>query len=184
MTDAIARPSAAGAAASLNFDEVYESHFDFVYRTVACLAGHRDVDDLAQEVFLVVHRRLSDFEARAQLTTWLFRIAYRVVGAHIRRERLRRFILGQLALEPTGHGLPHATTTPLEGHGERQAVIGAVGRLSYKKRSVLLLHVLEGHSCQRIAEMLELPTNTVYTRLYHARRELAHMLGINAGANR
>ena len=77
----------------LTFEQLYDAYFDFVYRLVARLCGEPHPDDLVQEVFWVVHRRLGRFEGRAKVTTWLFRICYRVVGAHIRRERLRRGLL-------------------------------------------------------------------------------------------
>lgn len=163
-------------AAPPTFDEVYEEHFDYVYRVVVRLAGREQAEDLAQDVFAVVHRRLGEFEGRARITTWLFQIAYRVVGAHIRRERLRRALLAAVGVagdEPT----PAAALRGLERAAEAAGLVRALARLSWKKRAVLVLHEVEGWSCDLIAERMGVPTPTVYTRLHHARKELAELLG-------
>src|SRR5262245_35307868 len=80
--------------ATLAFREVYEEHFRFVWRSLRRLGvPEADVADAVQDVFLVVHRRLGDFEGRSKVTTWLFAIAMRVARdrrrlAHVRREGL------------------------------------------------------------------------------------------------
>ena len=167
--EATSEPITAGAGERLSFEEVYEKHFDYVYRVISRLSGERDVDDLVQDVFAVVHQRLGDFEGRAQLTTWLFRIALRVVGAHVRRERLRRRCLALFGL---GKESPAASDPEIA-----RAVRRALDSLSFKKRTVLVLVEVEGWSCTEIGDKLGVPVDTVYTRLYHARRELAHRLG-------
>ena len=146
-------------------------HFDYVYRLVARLAGATEAEDLAQEVFVVVCRRLDGFEGRSDIKTWLFQIAYRVVGASIRKQRLRRLLAIDLKAEPHDS----STTIPrsLERAEEAQALAGALTKLSWKKRAVVILHDVEGWPCETIAERLDVPTNTVYTRLHHARKDLA-----------
>lgn len=153
------------------FDEVYEQHFDYVYRVIVRLAGRTHAEDLAQEVFAVVHRRLGEFEGRAKLTTWLFQIAYRVVGAHVRRERLRRLLASTLSLadEPRDE-------SSLERAEQSIALARALQRLSWKKRAVLVLHEVEEWPCELIAERMGVPVATVWTRLHHARKELAALV--------
>ena len=61
------------------FERVYEEHFDFVWRSLRRLGVPRSaLDDAVQEVFLVVHRRLAEFEGRSSLKTWLFGIAVHI----------------------------------------------------------------------------------------------------------
>src|SRR5262245_22373561 len=61
------------------FEELYEAHFDFVWRSLRRLGvPHPGLDDAVQEVFIVVHRRLGAFEGRSTLKTWLFGIAVHV----------------------------------------------------------------------------------------------------------
>ena len=72
-------PRVVGDAGDLDFDAVYEEHFPFVWRSLRRLGvdGH-SMDDATQDVFLVVHRRLGDFEGRSTVRTWLFGIARRI----------------------------------------------------------------------------------------------------------
>ncbi|MBA3397572.1 MAG: RNA polymerase sigma factor, partial [Deltaproteobacteria bacterium] len=155
----------------LEFDAVYEAQFDYTYRVVVRLAGIEHAEDLTQEVFAVVHRRLQEFEGRAKLTTWLFQIAYRVVGAHLRRERLRRLCFG-----PTRDADDHdaaTSATALRGLVQAEdsaALARALAKLPWKKRAVLVLHEVEEWSGELIAERLGIPVATVWTRLHHARK--------------
>lgn len=157
-------------ATELDFDSVYEAHFDFVYRVVSRLSGGRDADDLVQDVFVVVHRRLPEYRGDARLTTWLFRIAYRVVGAHVRRDRLRRRVLGLFGLESEGPA-PAFRRTDAERLDATRSVRATLERLSFEKRSALVLFEVEGWSGEEISEAVGAPVGTVYTRLLHARRE-------------
>ncbi len=157
------------AAAAPDFDAVYAEHFDYVYRVVVRLGGTSHAEDLAQEVWAVVHRRLAGFEGRARLTTWLFQIAYHVVGDHIRKERLRRGFLALVGRPVAVRALEHAE--------DAARLTRAVAALAWKQRAVLVLHEVEGWSCETIAERLEVPVATVYTRLHHARKRLAAALG-------
>jgi RNA polymerase sigma-70 factor (ECF subfamily) len=161
------RPASASA---LEFDSVYETEFDYVYRVVSRLAGGKDVEDLVQEVFVVVHRRLPEYRGDARLTTWLFRIAYRVVGAHVRRDRLRRRVLHFFGFESEGPA-PAFQRTEAERLHEARLVRAALERLSFEKRSALVLFEVEGWSGDEIAAAVGAPVATVYTRLLHARRE-------------
>jgi RNA polymerase sigma-70 factor (ECF subfamily) len=159
-------------ATALTFEAVYEAEFDFVYRVVTRLVGPSEAEDLVQEVFLVVHRRLPEFRGDARLTTWLFQIAYRLAGAHVRRERLRRRLLMLFGVEVKVHATFGAVQID---HDEAKRVRAALEHLSFEKRSALVLHEVEGWSCEEIAESLGVPTGTVHTRLHHARRDFARV---------
>ena len=152
------------------FGEVYASCFPFVWRTVRRLGvDPAAVDDVVQEVFLVVHRRLDDFEGRSALKTWLYGIVRRVVHDH-RRGRARR------PAEPTGDFDAVATDddTPHESAEKAQAVRvlhALLGELDDDKREVFVLAELEQMSAPEIAEATGSNANTVYTRLRAARKE-------------
>ena len=137
------------------------------------LAGRSYAEDLTQEVFAVVHRRLEEFEGRSKLTTWLFQIAYRVVGAHVRRERLRGIVAATLPIELASRDVTH---DPYERIEQSIALARAVRKLAWKKRAVLVLHEVEGWTCELIAERMDVPVATVWTRLHHARKELAELV--------
>ncbi len=170
-----AAPPEGARAAAPSFADVYEQHFDYVHRLVVRLAlsSGSDHEDLVQEVFAVVHARLHAFEGRALLTTWLFQIAYRVVGAHIRKERVRRFALRAFALERHDDHQPPSAPGRIDGGRRARALAQALDALPMKKRSALVLFEIEGWSCAEIAEKMGIPVDTVYTRLHHARAELA-----------
>lgn len=68
------------------FAEIYESCFDFTWRTARRLGTpEANIDDVVQEIFMVAHRRQQDFEGRSSVKTWLYGIVFNVVRAH-RRE--------------------------------------------------------------------------------------------------
>ena len=163
----------AETVAPLSFDQVYDAHFDYTYRVVVRLAGVAHAEDLTQEVFAVVHRRLGEFEGRAKLTTWLFQIAYRVVGAHLRRERMRQLLFGAADDEAVSASTSATALRGLERAEDSMALARALGRLAWKKRAVLVLHEVEEWSGEMIAERMGIPVATVWTRLHHARKELA-----------
>jgi len=160
----------ASESAGFSFDAIYEAEFEYVYRVLTRLVGASEAEDLVQEVFLVVHRRLPEYRGDARITTWLFRIAYRVAGAHVRRERVRCRFLSLFGIEAKIRA-PLANNA--QDLAEVEGVHLALQRLSFEKRSALVLHEVEGWSCEEIAESVGVPVGTVHTRLHHARRDFA-----------
>jgi RNA polymerase sigma-70 factor, ECF subfamily len=163
----------------LVFADVYAAEFAFVYRVVARLAGGGDVEDLVQEVFVVVHRRLHEFRGDARLSTWLFRIAYRTVGAHIRRERLSRR-MRELFVRSHDELVSNEGTTDARERARR--VRSALERLTYAQRSALVLFEVEGVSAAELAEAFGVPIGTIYRRLHDARRAFATHYGPAGGS--
>jgi RNA polymerase sigma-70 factor (ECF subfamily) len=157
-----------------NFDDVYTQHVGFVWRSLRGMGVPDEaVEDAVQEVFVVVHRRLGDFDGRHSIRTWLFAIAYRV--ACEQRRRLRR-MRGQ---EPLEIQLRDSAPTPHES-AERseqlRVVAGLLDGLDDEKRAVIVLADIEGMSAPEIAEATGVALNTVYTRLRRARLQLNKML--------
>lgn len=163
---------AAAAVATPAFADVYAAHFDYVYRVVARLAGRAHAEDLTQEVFVVVHRRLGDFGGRAKLTTWLFQIAWNVVGSFQRRERVRRALWALFGRREEVVTPP----CPVEQAEQAAALARALGALPWRQRAVLLLSEVEGWPAALVAERMGVPIATVYTRLHHARKRLQELL--------
>jgi len=157
--------SAAGAEA------VYQQHADFVWRALQHL-GVRDADleDLAQEVFVTVHRRLASFDGRSKLTTWLFGICLHLVQRHRRRAYLR---LEFLHAEPPERVDPHTPEQHYAGQEARALLQRLLGKLSPERRATFVLFEVEGASCEEIAELTAVPVGTVYSRLHLARKQVA-----------
>jgi RNA polymerase sigma-70 factor (ECF subfamily) len=159
------------------FDEVYDTHFAFVWRVLRHLGVPADqLDDAAQEVFIVVHRRLPEFEGRAATTTWLFTIARRV--ARDQREHASRHAR---VTEP-GAPLEGVATRAAGPHEQlaRQEAAAEVERfldeLDDEKREVFVLAEVEQLPAPLIAEALGVNVNTVYSRLRAARERFEQLL--------
>ncbi|HEX7476406.1 MAG TPA: RNA polymerase sigma factor [Polyangiales bacterium] len=159
-------------AVALTFDAVYEAHFDFVWRSVRGLGvPPASVDDAAQDVFIVVHRRLREFEARAHIRSWLFGIALRVARDY-RRSAKRKG--PQVPLPETLQSAQEHS--PFDGTAKAEAmrfVEAFLDTLNDDKRAVFVLAELEQVRPPEIAEMLDLNVNTVYSRLRAVRQEFA-----------
>jgi RNA polymerase sigma-70 factor (ECF subfamily) len=144
--------------------EVYDAHVERVWRTLRALGvDAARIDDAVQDVFLVVHRRLAEFEARSSLSTWLYGIARRVAASYRRRRDPR----------PVVPDLAPPVETPFDATQRREAaalVLGALDELDDDKREVFALIELEQLSAPTVAEMLGIPLNTVYSRLRLARQ--------------
>ena len=156
--------------AGYNFTEVYEDYFSFVWRTVRRLGvAERSLDDAVQDVFLVVHRRLADFEGRSSLKSWIFGIARRVAKDHRRRsdrkDRGQEFPEGGLPDPRAPSPLESATRTQA-----RQLLYQMLESLDEDKREVFVLAELEQMSAPEIAAATSVNLNTIYSRLRAARR--------------
>jgi RNA polymerase sigma-70 factor (ECF subfamily) len=159
------------AGETLTFEGVYRDHVQMVARWVARLAGRgADVEDLTQEVFVIVDRRLREFRGDSAVSTWLFRIAANV-AANDRRRRARVpwWNPVRLGLE---RALPALVDTPLDRleRLERQSMFYEVlDRLREEHRRVLVLFELEQLSTSEIAPMLGRTEGSVRVLLHRAR---------------
>lgn len=155
--------------APLDFAAVYREQFGYVFRTMRRLGVRPpDLDDLVQEAFTVVLKRLDDYETDRPIEPWLFGIAFRVAAAH-RRHRSRRIT------EVPSSQLEHADLDgagPEASFADRQArllVLEALEALDLDQRAVFVMHDIDEQPAPAIADVLEIPINTVYSRLRAAR---------------
>lgn len=174
MSSSPLRALSAGATGDQAFAELYQEHFPFVWR---CLRGlgvvPAQLEDAAQDVFVVVHQRLSTFERESSVRTWIFGIVRRIAYRY-RRTAKRKGGVAPLDDEPAAAG-----PGPLELAQDEQAaafVDEFSNRLDPRKREVFVLGVLEGLSVPEIAEALGVPLNTAYTRLRRARASFRNAL--------
>jgi RNA polymerase sigma-70 factor (ECF subfamily) len=166
-----AKVAAAGEAQG-NFRALYDAWFDDVSRWIVALGGlDADRDDIVQEVFMVVRRRLSSFDG-ANPAGWLYRITRRQVRDFRRRSWVRHIFTKRRLEEPDD--LPHTGSTPaaaLERKEDRRLLHAMLSKMREERRSAFVLFEIEGLSGEEIARIQSVPINTVWTRLYHARRE-------------
>ena len=171
----LALPEPGVAVVRPTFDQVYQETFAFVWRTVRRLGVNDSaVDDVTQEVFVTVHRRLGEFEGRCAVKTWVFSIVMRVVQNY-RRSRRRKGAaqpISSTVVDP--EILADTRMDPQEQASRAQA-----GRILHKlleeldeeKASVFVLAELEGMTVPAIAEAVGANVNTVYSRLRAARKQ-------------
>jgi RNA polymerase sigma-70 factor (ECF subfamily) len=161
----------------LDAGTLFEQHAQTVARFAQRLGGPRcDVEDVVQEVFLVVQRRVSEFRQQAKVTTWLYRITENVVRQRRRRERLRRWLprSGDDALARAESNRP----TPVEELERRQAeaiVYRVLDRMRTPARNLLILFELEGMSGEQIAELTGVKPTTVWVQLHRARAQFMRL---------
>jgi RNA polymerase sigma-70 factor, ECF subfamily len=165
----------ARSARERDLRRIIEQHQERVRRVLRHRGvAERDLPDAQQEVFLVVHRKLAEFEGRSSLGTWLHRIAINVASEHRRRARHRYELLvdapGTQAVGPD----PHAA---LEARDGLERLGAALAALSDEQRDVFLLREVAGLSMHEVADQLDLPLKTAFSRLYAARRGIAAALG-------
>jgi RNA polymerase sigma-70 factor (ECF subfamily) len=162
-------PVPATQAETLSFSATYEANFAFVWRSVRRLGVQEEaVDDVVQETFVIVHRRLAEFEGRSSLKTWIFGIVLRVVRDH-RRSRRRK----PLSAAADADALADATQGPHERAEKAEAaraLHAILDEMDDDKREVFVLAELEQMTAPEIADALSVPLNTVYSRLRAARQ--------------
>jgi RNA polymerase sigma-70 factor, ECF subfamily len=178
MTDSGARPkppSGEQVQRPLDLQTIYRSELAYVWKTLRRLgAPPADQEDLAHDVFLVVHRHLPDYDPTRPLRPWLFGIALRVVSDFRRLGRNLHEIPGE-RLDP-----PDAAPTPHEQVEERQAraqLMQALDTLDLDRRAVFVMHEIDEVPVPEIARTLDIPLNTAYSRLRLARADVAAFLG-------
>jgi RNA polymerase sigma-70 factor (ECF subfamily) len=155
------------------FATVYRDHLAFVFRSARALGVRAAaVDDIVQEVFVIVHKRLSTFDGRAKVRTWISRILLNVVRHH-RRTLARKSPHDRAGGEPGDPDeLPATGPNPCEA-----VVLGERARMAQRlldsmdddKREILVLAEIEELPVPEIADILGLKLNTAYSRLRLAR---------------
>lgn len=174
----VSEPEQATTPARLSVTQVHELHGEFIWRTLHRMGVRPPhVDDVYQEVFLVVHRRLASFTGQAAITTWLYEICFRVAAGFRRKAYFRRE-----ELVPDWNELE--TMTSAEPSPERRLVAARRAKqlerildtLPLEYRVVFVMFEIEGLSSEEIAECVGAPLGTVYSRLHRARKRFARAL--------
>jgi RNA polymerase sigma-70 factor (ECF subfamily) len=170
---------------ALTLGDIYRTHFDFVWRSLRRMGvPPSSMDDAAQDVFLVVHRRLAGFERRSSVKTWLFGIAVRVAHDHRRSERRKADPVHHEASSALDRLPDSATPGPMQ-RAEQNASIRLLeqllSQLSPEKREVFLLAELEQMTAPEIGEALGIRLTTVHSRLRTARIEFEEALARHRG---
>jgi len=146
------------------FERIYDEQFAFVWRSLRGLGVPGPaLDDAAQDVFLVVHRRLPEFQGRSSLRTWIFAIVEHVAFNYRRTQRRKQSPLTGLDEEPSSD-----EAGPFERAQDREIaefLERFLEGLRTEQRILFVLVLVEQMSAPEVAEVLGIPLNTAYTRI-------------------
>lgn len=153
------------------FGELVRRHQDFVYGAALRIVRNPVMaQDLAQEAFVRAHRALPGFRGQAQVRSWLYRIATNLALNAVQRRR--EYPTDEVPDRPARRD--PATVT--ESSALRDELEAAISELPQKLKEPLVLREYEGMSYQEIADALDLPLNTVRTRILRGRRSLREQM--------
>jgi RNA polymerase sigma-70 factor, ECF subfamily len=175
--DVLARAQAGDHQA---FAQLYALHKRRIYSLCLRMVGNiAEAEDLTQEAFLQLHRKISTFRGDSAFSTWLHRLAINVVLMQLRKKGLSLISLDE-AMEPTpeegpsrSFGAPDLTLT---GAIDRLALERAVGELPAGYRLIFILHDVEGFEHNEIASMLDCSIGNSKSQLHKARLKLRDAL--------
>lgn len=156
-------------------EQAFERHFTMVWRSLRRLGVPASaLDDAAQDVFLVLHRRWLDFQHQSSLKTWIYGILLRVASDHKRRARRER---ARWSPEPAEIESPNETPDRILQQREASRLLHvALNQLDDKERQMLVLVDLEEGSVVDAADALGINLNTAYSRLRRGRQSFEKAL--------
>jgi RNA polymerase sigma-70 factor (ECF subfamily) len=159
-----------------DFASVYYHTYEDVSRWIRALGGpSSEQDDLIQDIYLIVHRKLAHFDGR-NLGAWLYRItAHRV--RDFRRLWWFRHVLGKdpLAIEKLESDDPNPVRA-FEAAEKRRELERLLSKLSPPLRATFILFEIEGYTAEEIAGLQVISVNTVRARIHRARKKLIGLL--------
>jgi RNA polymerase sigma-70 factor (ECF subfamily) len=149
-----------------SFRAVFDAHYDYIWHSLRRLGvATADLDDVVDEVFLRVHDRLPSYDPARPIRPWLFAFAVRAAADYRRLARHRVFVDSDADnVDPA----PTPEQAAMQGDAER-LVQHALDALSLSTRAVFVMYEIDGRDMKEIAEALEIPVNTAYSRLRLAR---------------
>jgi len=149
---------------------LFRQEYDRVFRTISRIIGaHRDVDDLLQETFVIVFRALPDFRKEAKLSTWIDRIAVRVVFHHLRGKKPKL-----VSFESIGDVDDRGNRVDERAHAREglRRLYAVLADLTPDARTAYALYAIDGRSISEVAELTGTTTVTAKVRIWRARREV------------
>ena len=158
------------------FEEIYRLTSGFVFNVALRIARrHADAEDVTQEVFVKMHKNLGQFGFQSSLRTWLYRITVNTAISRCRKNTGEANAItkykNHLATEPVSE--PFAN--PIHKNDNETIVATLLAKLDPEQRACIVLREMEGLAYSEIAEILNIPMNTVRSRLHRARETLLEL---------
>lgn len=161
-----------------DFRSIFETYGPFVSRALRRLdVPSADRHDLRQEIFVVVHRKLHEYDGRASLRSWIYGICVRMAStyrrsARVRREETREYPEPDIAMSSEAANQDRDLDSR-RAYAHAEALLA---RLDDEKRRVFVLYEIEGLAMCEVAEAVGCPLQTAYSRLHAARKAMKVLL--------
>lgn len=171
----VERPEAVASSTNApvsSFETTYHQYFDFVWASALRLGvSAAAIDDVVQEIFIVIHAKLAELRQPQSLRSWIYGIVRRTVSDHHRSQRTKAAFGAVFARELEVQQPSTPTPLDLTEQGDQVRLLWTILEgLEPLKREVFVLAELEEMSAPEIADALEIPLNTAYSRLRAARQ--------------
>ena len=170
----LAQKSAAGDMEA--FEELYRRHFRRVYALTLRMTNNPDeAEDLTQDIFIQLQKKIGSFRGDSAFTTWLHRMTVNQVLMHFRRRKSRPEFTTEEGETPVQivRGTENQNKMPVV---DRIILENAISKLSPGYRSVFILHDVEGHEHEEVARILNIAVGTSKSQLHKARMKLRSLL--------
>ncbi|MGP4095475.1 RNA polymerase sigma factor [Nonomuraea sp. KM90] len=160
------------------FAEIFQRHWDEIYRYIAQRLGPESAEDVGAETFAVAFRGRQRYDqTRNDARPWLYGIATNLIRQHWRVERRHRRLLARADAQAAGESFDQASDERLTAQRLAPRIASALARLSAAERDLLLLIAWADLTYEEAAQALDVPPGTVGSRLYRIRRKLRRSLG-------
>lgn len=169
------------------FQQIYRAHAARIHSLCRrILRNEEDAEDLTQEVFLQLFRKIDTYRGEAAFSTWLHRLSLNIILMALRKRHLNVVPLEEEGAED------HASTVPELGRAD-QSLIGCVDRVALERavselppgyRIMYLLHDVEGYEHEEIADILGCTAGNCKSQVHKARMKLRRLLRTDAGVRR
>jgi RNA polymerase sigma-70 factor, ECF subfamily len=167
------------------FAELFAAHKNHVYSLCLRMTGNvAEAEDLTQDTFIQVFRKLGTFRGHSALSTWIYRVAVNTALMHFRKKGLRQISLDQRQDQDVPREKFDLCQDDgrLRGTVDRIALIRAIGQLPHGYRTIFLLHDVEGYGHQEIARLLKCSVGNSKSQLHKARLRIRESLFAKAQA--
>ena len=161
------------------FAELFETHKNHVYSLCLRMTGNvAEAEDLTQDAFIQVFRKLGTFRGDSALSTWIYRVAVNTALMHFRKKALRQVSLDQRPSQDAPKEKIDLSQNDgrLQGTVDRIALTRAIGELPQGYRTIFLLHDVEGYGHQEIARLLKCSVGNSKSQLHKARLKIREAL--------
>ncbi len=174
MTSSSAPEDAPDGTPDARFEHEYEANFDYVWRSLRRMGVRGcDLGDLTHDVFVVAWKQRHQLDPERSSRPWLFGVAFRIASAHRRKSWFRRETTEhELQVEDPGLGPEQRAII----QAQLRQLQDALGRVPLRHRGVLLLHDFDEVPMHEVADALNLPLKTAYSRLAAGRKRFRHAL--------